>query len=85
MRGVRFVTSDRAVYDPTRAATAALIEARRLAGADWEWVPRHFDRLAGTTRLRAGIEAGADLEEVVSSWGDELAAFLPLRARFLLY
>ena len=85
VRGVRFVTSDRAVYDPTRAAIAALIEARRLAGARWEWVPRHFDRLADTARPRAGIEAGADLEEVVSSWGDELAAFLPLRARFLLY
>ncbi len=83
--GVRFIVTDRRAYDPTVAGVAALIEARRLAGPQWEWNLEHFDRLAGTTRLREGIEAGADLEELVSSWEGELAAFLPLRARYLLY
>jgi len=85
VRGVRFIVTDRRAYDPTVAGVAALIEARRLAGPQWRWYPRHFDRLAGSSRLREGIEAGADLEELVSSWEGELAGFLPLRARYLLY
>lgn len=85
VRGVRFIVTDRRAYDPTIAGVAALIEARRLAGPQWEWNLKHFDRLAGTTRLREGIEAGADLEELISSWEAELAGFLPLRARYLLY
>jgi uncharacterized protein YbbC (DUF1343 family) len=83
--GVRFIVTDRRAYDPTVAGVAALIESRRLAGPQWKWYPGHFDRLAGTTRLREGIEAAGDLEDLVSAWGRELAAFLPLRARYLLY
>ncbi len=83
--GVRFVTIDRRVYDPTRAAVAALIEARRLAGAHWSWRPDHFDGLAGSTRLREAIEANARLADVTSDWNARLAAFERLRARYLLY
>ncbi|UCC75116.1 MAG: DUF1343 domain-containing protein [Gemmatimonadota bacterium] len=85
VNGVRFVATDRDVYDPTLAAVAALIEARRLAGKRWEWIPGHFDRLAGTTHLRERIEAGAQLDDVTSQWADLLEAFLQLRARYLLY
>jgi len=85
VNGVRLIATDRDVYDPTRAAVAALVETRRMAGARWEWRPGHFDRLAGTTRLREQIEAGAPLADVTSDWPDQLAAFEQLRARYLLY
>lgn len=85
VNGARFITTDRSIYDPTRAGVAALIEARRLAGEHWEWLPGHFDRLAGTSRLRQQIEAGASLEEATSEWRDQLATFNQLRARYLLY
>lgn len=85
VNGVRFIATDRRVYDPTLAGVAALIEARRLAGERWEWKVGHFDRLAGTTRLREQIEAGAQLADVTSEWADQLAAFEQLRARYLLY
>jgi uncharacterized protein YbbC (DUF1343 family) len=83
--GVRFVMTDPSVYDPTRAAVAALIETRRLAGARWEWNAAHFDRLAGTDRLRERIDAGAGLEEVVAEWPAQLEAFDRLRRSNLLY
>ncbi|MGD2218168.1 MAG: DUF1343 domain-containing protein [Gemmatimonadales bacterium] len=85
VHGVRFIATDRSVYDPTLAAVAALIEARRLAGERWEWKVAHFDRLAGTTRLRERIEAGAQLADVTSDWPAQLAAFNEIRARYLLY
>ena len=85
VRGVRFITTDRRLYDPTAAGVAALIEARRLAGARWKWSAGHFDRLAGTTRLREQIEAGRPLHEIATSWRDDLVGFRSLRARYLLY
>ncbi len=83
--GVRLIATDRSVYDPTHAGVAALIEARRLASERWEWRPAHFDRLAGTSRLREQIEAGASLADVTSAWANQLAAFNQLRAPYLLY
>jgi uncharacterized protein YbbC (DUF1343 family) len=82
---VRFVMTDRAAYDPTRAAVAALIDARALSGDRWSWNVAHIDRLAGTDRVRTMIDAGRSLEEITASWDAELAAFRAVRARYLIY
>lgn len=82
--GVRFVkTSD--AYDPTVAAVAALVETRRMSGERWEWRVAHFDRLAGTDELRAGIEAGRSVTELTAGWAEQLARFGELRRRHLVY
>ena len=83
--GVRFVVTDRAVYNPTRAGVAALIEARRLSGNHWEWNASHFDGLAGTDRLRLQIEEGADLATLAAGWQAPLERFQRLREPYLLY
>ena len=83
--GVRFVMTDPSVYDPTRAAVAALIEARKLSGDRWEWNVAHIDRLAGTDRLRLGIEEGASLEQLTAGWAAEVEAFEQIRRPNLLY
>lgn len=85
VRGVRFVVTDRHRYDPTRAAVAALLEARRLAGDKWTWRTRHFDRLAGGDRLRRTVDAGRPLEEIVGPWAEEREAFRDVRTDYLLY
>src|SRR5690606_689667 len=85
VKGVRFVTTDRAVYDPTVAAVAALVEIRRLHPDRLEWVRSPFDRLAGTPRLREQIMAGAGVEEITAPWAGPLAEFRQLRERYLLY
>ena len=85
VRGVRFVATDRDRYDPTRAAVAALIEIRRLHPDRLEWRSSHFDRLAGTDRLRRQIVDGASLEDVTRDWEGQVGAFNRLRERYLLY
>jgi uncharacterized protein YbbC (DUF1343 family) len=82
--GVQVVATD-STYDPTRAAVAMLVEARALAGATWEWRPSHFDRLAGTDRLRSGIEAGQPIEALTREWDAARRSFEGRRARYLLY
>jgi uncharacterized protein YbbC (DUF1343 family) len=85
VRGVRFVVVDREALDPTRAAVAALVEARRMAGDRWEWREAHFDRLAGTVELRRLVEEGTPPAEITARWEEELAAFRELRRPYLLY
>jgi uncharacterized protein YbbC (DUF1343 family) len=85
VRGVRFITTDRATYDPTRAAVAALIEIQRLHLDELAWDPAHFDALAGTSSLREQIQAGASLDEITRGWAAALAAFSQKRAGYLLY
>jgi uncharacterized protein YbbC (DUF1343 family) len=82
--GVRLVYLDDD-YDPTMAGLALLVETRRMSGDRWEWRPSHFDRLAGTDRLRAGIETGLPLSALREGWDETLEDFLRLRERHLLY
>jgi uncharacterized protein YbbC (DUF1343 family) len=85
VRGVRFVATDRGVYDSTVAAIAALVEIRALHPERLEWRTSHFDRLAGTDRVRKQIVAGADIETITAGWSAELARFEAVRGRYLLY
>jgi uncharacterized protein YbbC (DUF1343 family) len=85
VHGVRLTVTDPATYDPTLTAAAALLEARRLAGDRWEWNERHFDRLAGTDRLRRQVEEGFALDEIAGLWAAEREPFTRLRASHLLY
>ncbi|MCY3698532.1 MAG: DUF1343 domain-containing protein [Gemmatimonadetes bacterium] len=83
--GIRLTVTDRSAYDPVRTAVAALLAARRLSGDAWEWRVRHFDRLAGSDRLRLAIDRGAPLDEITSEWAADVAAFEALRRPYLLY
>ncbi|MFQ5689814.1 MAG: exo-beta-N-acetylmuramidase NamZ domain-containing protein [Gemmatimonadota bacterium] len=85
VRAVRFIVTDRSRYDPTLAGTAALLEARRLAGARWRWNARHFDRLAGNSVLRAWIDEGRPLARILDAWAGRVEVFRRLRKRYLLY
>ena len=83
--GIRFETTDRERYDPTVAAIAALVEIRRAHGDSLRWHVSHFDRLAGTDRVRLGILEGAALEEIVEGWETQVDRFEARRAPYLLY
>lgn len=85
VRGVRFTVTDKDRYDPTITAVAALVEIQRLHGERLSWRSSHFDRLAGTSALRAGILAGASLEELTADWSEQLREFEGLSRRFRLY
>ncbi len=44
-----------------------------------------IDILAGSSRLRDAIDAGAGAAAIAASWHDDEARFRALRAPFLLY
>jgi uncharacterized protein YbbC (DUF1343 family) len=85
VRGIRFTTTDRTRYDPTRASIAALIEIRALHRDSLGFREQHFDRLAGTERVRLDVLRGAPLAEVTATWNAQLDAFRARRRPYLLY
>ena len=84
VQGVRLVSLS-PDYDPTLAALALLRETRRMSGDRWEWRQGHFDRLAGTDRLREGVETGHQLDVLREGWDEALEAFRRLRDGYLIY
>ncbi len=83
--GIRLEVTDRDAYDPTATAVHLLSAVRRRHPDEFGWVPKHFDRLAGTTELREAIEAGVDEETIVRGWEPARREFLQRRRGVLLY
>ena len=84
-RGIRLIITDRATYDPTRVAVAAMIEIRKLHPDRFKWVGNGINELVGNARFRRQIDAGESLEQVTRRWDQEARAFAARRRPYLLY
>jgi uncharacterized protein YbbC (DUF1343 family) len=83
--GVQVHVHDRAAFDPVLTGIGLLVTAKRT-WSGFAWRPDNWiDRLTGSTQVRTAINAGADPDEVVAGWQEELAAFRRMRAQYLLY
>ncbi len=82
---LRFRVTDRQAYDPTRLAARLLAAVRRAHADSLVISPSRFDRLAGSGRWRAALEAATPGEAIWRSWQPELARFRQLREQYLLY
>ena len=85
LTGIRLAVTDRDAYDPTVAAVYLLTAIRDRHPDKLGWIPKHFDRLAGTARIREAIEAGADPEAIVQGWEADRRKYLERRRAVLLY
>jgi len=92
--GVQIHVTDRDRYPTTRAGVAFILAAAELLGERFDWRTRAYefvddipaiDLLAGSAKLRAGIDARASLAELTSSWGASEASFAAEREDALLY
>ena len=92
--GCQLHVTDRSAFRPV-ATGVALIEAFRLAGPDqfawrdppyeYEFTTMPIDILYGSSRLREGLTQGKATNGLVRPWAAEVAEFLPLRQKYLLY
>ncbi|MBK1785097.1 exo-beta-N-acetylmuramidase NamZ family protein [Prauserella cavernicola] len=84
--GVELSITDPYSFDPVRTGVAMLVTAKRAHPEQFGWRPDNFiDKLAGSTRLRTMVDAGAGTDEIVGSWQDELADFRRSRQDYLSY
>ena len=77
--GVQVHVTDRDDFDAIRTAIAMIVTAARLYPDEFAWretaPPYWIDKLTGLDQVRLVIDAGADVDEVVAAWRDELAEF----------
>ncbi len=85
VRGVRLHVTDRRVYDSPVAGVALLVEIQNLHPDRLTWRVSHFDRLAGTDRLREGVLAGRSVAELTAEWPTQIRAFQEAVRPYLLY
>lgn len=84
--GVQVMVTRPGSFDAIRTAVAMLVTARRLYPEVFGWrEDRFIDKLTGSDRVRTMVDAGADTDEIVESWRDELAQFRRTRRPYLLY
>ena len=92
--GVQIHVTDREQFEPVIAGVATVKVAHDMYPDDFRWKEppyeyefekNPFDVIAGTSRLRAQIEAGDSIETIQESWQASLEEFLRLRQNFLLY
>ena len=70
-------------YRPPRSSSLRQCAAR--IRDEFGWIPKHFDRLAGTTSLRDRNRGRDRPGTIVESWGPARQAFLERRKAVLLY
>jgi len=92
--GIQVHVTDAEAFRPFSVYLAIVREAMRQDRESFDWRREAYefetDRLAidlllGRPDLRPMLESGASVEEMEGVWSEELAAFLELRERFLLY
>jgi uncharacterized protein YbbC (DUF1343 family) len=84
VHGVRLVLTDRETYRPVAASLQLIATIRHLHPREFAWHVAHFDRLAGTDRLRHAIERG-ELPALLREWDAQAEAFRTTREPYLLY
>jgi len=84
VHGVRLVATDRATYRPVAASLLLLETIRRTHPGDFRWLPSHFDRLAGTDRMRKAVDAGT-VRGLLREWDADAERFRRTRQPYLLY
>lgn len=88
--GVQLHATGDASFRPVRCGLEALAAVRRGWPDDFAWRTNregihNFDKLAGTDRVRLAIDAGAAIDDLVSDWARDRAAFEELRQKYLHY
>lgn len=92
--GVQLHVTDRAAFEPLRAGLAVLVVARRLWPEHFDWRREAYefvedrpaiDLLLGTSRLRALIDQGAGVADLMTEMEPDRQGFLERRRQHLLY
>ena len=79
------VVLDRDKFESAKAAVYMLHALDQLYPEQLEWREGRMDGLWKTASVREKIQAGMSPEEIIEPWKKELAYFLQVRGRYLMY
>jgi uncharacterized protein YbbC (DUF1343 family) len=83
--GCQLHVTDRTRYQPVATALAILSVVKQTYGDKLELHAGYFDKVMGTSAVRAALERGESVEKIVTGFKPGLDAFEQRRKPFLLY
>lgn len=83
--GIRLRITNRNNFQAVRTGIAVVHKIHALFKDSLKFRERGFDRLAGTPLIREGILSGKSVNEIESSWSEELRQFEAQRKKSILY
>lgn len=84
-QGVKIEITDREAFRAVVSGVAVVSAFRRFHPDEFRWRGPHFDRLAGVSWLREGIEAGDDPRQLEERWQADLDTWRETAAGYWLY
>lgn len=83
--GIFIQVENRKTFRPVITALKMISVLLTLYPSQFEFQPLSFDKRAGTSSTRTGMEKGVPVESLKSSWSVGLEDFRKLRTKYLLY
>ena len=83
-RGVQVHVTDRQVFRPVEMGLVLIAMLREISPRHFRW-NAHFERLVGSSSVRASLEARQPVSVVSDSWSGFLSGFIQKREKYLLY
>ena len=82
-KGVQILLTDWSTFEPIDLGIGLAVTLRSLYPRQWE--PAGFLKMLADRDAHEALLAGGDVAAIRSTWGGELAEFLKVRAKYLLY
>lgn len=82
--GIQLKLVSRENYNPLKTALTLLTTLQQLYGDNFEFTS-HFDLLWGNAKIKDFINSNKSVNEIIDSWGKDLAEFKEIRKNYLLY
>jgi uncharacterized protein YbbC (DUF1343 family) len=83
--GIRLKVLNRSRYDPVQTAVMLLAAIRDAQPGRLTFITSHFDRLAGTSLLRVGLQSGLGPAQLMRDWEAQREAFRRRIAAYVIY
>lgn len=83
--GSQLFVTDRNSFQPVATTVTILSTIKQLYGDKLEFHAAYFDKVMGTSTVRAALERGEPVQNIISGMQTGLKDFAILRAQFLLY
>ncbi len=84
-QGIQVHVLDRDEFEPLAAVLHLCALIMRQHPAEFQFLESHFDRLAGSCRVREELLRGDSADEIARGWAPDLKAFDTVRKKHLLY
>ena len=83
--GVKFKVTDKKKFDALEFGIYLVYSLIKLYPNNFNFKYDHFDKLAGTNKLRTDLLAGKNPSAIIKSWDNDLEEFNFIRKKYLLY